>query len=62
MVGEYAGEVLRTPLAQERMKTYDKEGLNYLLCLREHVYVLIRLSGWCGVVADVGVIVGVGEC
>ena len=38
-VAEYAGEVVRTDEAARRQASYDKHGLNYLLCVREFVCV-----------------------
>lgn len=39
-VAEYTGEVVRTGEARSRMAQYDAQGLNYLICLREHTCVV----------------------
>lgn len=43
-VAEYTGEVVRTEEARARMAEYDVQGLNYLICLREHTYAACACS------------------
>jgi hypothetical protein len=36
---EYCGEVISTKMAQERFIEYDRTGRNYMMAIREFVYV-----------------------